>query len=264
MSGTLDDDSHLYAQLAKVLQSRIENGTYLAGTLMPSQNDLVREFEVSRPTVIEALRVLKQKGLIETKAGRGSFVRRTHLDGLDAPQHLYDVLDRKERTSNTDLLIAGVVATPPRVAPFLFDTDGKVFLRQYVKHGPGPSEEPQELVSLWFRLSMINGTNFTSPEPLDVSVRQHLEDRTGMFLDHAMEQTDARRASEAEASALNIEMGAPVLERFTTFWRDGLEEMPFLSVSIVRIGGREPQFEKYVIKRLRHLPDLTSSPYLIA
>src|SRR5437660_10962403 len=62
-------------RVVRALRARIEDGTYRPGDLLPSQHDLVREFGVSRPTVIEALRVLRQEGWIETQAARGSFVR---------------------------------------------------------------------------------------------------------------------------------------------------------------------------------------------
>ncbi|MFI7463697.1 GntR family transcriptional regulator [Nonomuraea sp. NPDC049646] len=44
------------AQLVEPLQNRIEPGDYPPGTLLPSENQLIKEFSISRPTVVVALR----------------------------------------------------------------------------------------------------------------------------------------------------------------------------------------------------------------
>ncbi len=64
-----------YAQVIAELQRRIENGEYPPGSLMPSEHQLSGEFGIARPTVVRALRVLRQEGWIETQQGKGSFVR---------------------------------------------------------------------------------------------------------------------------------------------------------------------------------------------
>ncbi|MFI7043955.1 GntR family transcriptional regulator [Streptosporangium sandarakinum] len=56
-----------YAQLVQTLQRRIEAGTYPPGSLLPSENQLIQEFGVSRPTVVAALRVLREQGWIESQ-----------------------------------------------------------------------------------------------------------------------------------------------------------------------------------------------------
>src|SRR5690349_21858984 len=55
---------------------------------LPSETDLANEFGVSTVTVREALTALRQRGLIETRRGRGggSFVRTPTEDTIDAFQ----------------------------------------------------------------------------------------------------------------------------------------------------------------------------------
>ena len=63
-----------YHQLTRILQERIEDGTYpLAGTL-PTENELCREFSVSRHTIREALRRLTDSGLVARRQGSGTQV----------------------------------------------------------------------------------------------------------------------------------------------------------------------------------------------
>src|ERR1035441_565303 len=64
-----------YAQIVNAIQRRIGDGTYPPGSLLPSETQLVREFAVSRPTVVRALEVLRSQGWIDREHGRGSYVR---------------------------------------------------------------------------------------------------------------------------------------------------------------------------------------------
>jgi LacI family transcriptional regulator len=58
----------------EVLQREIATGAYPDGRL-PTEADLVRRFAASRPTVARALDALRQQGLIERRAGQGTFLR---------------------------------------------------------------------------------------------------------------------------------------------------------------------------------------------
>ncbi|MFD6023698.1 FadR/GntR family transcriptional regulator [Streptomyces griseoluteus] len=56
------------------LRGAIERGEYAIGDKLPSEAELCRTLEVSRPVVREALRALHTMGLTDTRTGRGTFV----------------------------------------------------------------------------------------------------------------------------------------------------------------------------------------------
>lgn len=215
MAGTQDEASRKYERLVRALRARIEDGTYPPGTLLPSQHDLVREFDLSRPTVIEALRILRQEGWIETQTGRGSFVRgRVPLGTVTISQPGQQMLERAESDVSAELLQAGIVVAPARVTNLLdLPAGSKAFLRQYVLRD---ADEPTELVSAWFPLDLTAGTELASPEPLTEGIRRHLQQRKGVRLDHAVERVIARAATPDEAATLNIPPGSPVLNLLVT------------------------------------------------
>jgi GntR family transcriptional regulator len=215
MAGTQDEASRKYERLVRALRARIEQGIYPPGTLLPSQHELVREFDVSRPTVIEALRILRQEGWIETQTGRGSFVRgRVPLSNVTTNQPGQQMLERAESDVSAELLQAGIVVAPARVTNLLDLREGsKAFLRQYVLRG---ADEPIELVSAWFPLDLTAGTELASPEPLTEGIRRHLQQRKGVRLDHAVERVIARAATADEATILDIAPGSPVLNLLVT------------------------------------------------
>jgi GntR family transcriptional repressor for pyruvate dehydrogenase complex len=57
----------------------IKSGAYGADERLPTEHDLAAEFEVSRPVIREALKRLRDQGLIYSRRGAGSFVRATGL-----------------------------------------------------------------------------------------------------------------------------------------------------------------------------------------
>jgi GntR family transcriptional regulator len=63
-----------YLQLADILRERIARGHWRAGAKLPSLEELVREFDVARVTVRQAVDVLAREGLLSPERGRGTFV----------------------------------------------------------------------------------------------------------------------------------------------------------------------------------------------
>lgn len=57
----------------------IKSGTYAPDERLPTEHDLAAEYQVSRPIVREALRKLRDQGLIYSRQGSGSFVRQMGL-----------------------------------------------------------------------------------------------------------------------------------------------------------------------------------------
>jgi DNA-binding FadR family transcriptional regulator len=65
----------LSAQVARQIEDLITSGTWPVGTRIPPENDLVAQLNVSRNTIREALRSLAHTGMIEARAGDGTYVR---------------------------------------------------------------------------------------------------------------------------------------------------------------------------------------------
>lgn len=75
MNGPLPRQT-LVTALEERLRSEIEEGTYAPGELLPPERDLAARYGIARATVKQALVRLEQLGLIETRQGVGSRVRR--------------------------------------------------------------------------------------------------------------------------------------------------------------------------------------------
>ena len=64
-----------YRKLYEKLRSLIEDGTYIRGDLLPSENELCAAHHLTRPTVRNALDMLVNDGFIIRHQGKGSIVQ---------------------------------------------------------------------------------------------------------------------------------------------------------------------------------------------
>ncbi len=71
----------LYEQVANLLESQILNQLE-DGDLLPSEQQLAEKFLVSRTIIREAQKLLKERGLIDSKAGKGTYVTRLHAQDI--------------------------------------------------------------------------------------------------------------------------------------------------------------------------------------
>jgi DNA-binding GntR family transcriptional regulator len=63
-----------YAQIARDLKEKIANGTYPVGTSLPTEEKLSERYAVSRNTVREALRQLRETNLVASRRRAGTVV----------------------------------------------------------------------------------------------------------------------------------------------------------------------------------------------
>src|SRR6266568_3324283 len=64
----------LYQQIAGDLRSRIEGGDMPPGSRLPTEIELMEKYAASRNTVRDAIKVLTNRGLVETRPGQGTYV----------------------------------------------------------------------------------------------------------------------------------------------------------------------------------------------
>lgn len=69
-----------YRRLYELLRKHIKEGVYREGDLLPSENELCRIYEMTRPTVRQALGCLATEGFIRKHQGKGSIVQNQQRD----------------------------------------------------------------------------------------------------------------------------------------------------------------------------------------
>src|SRR5258708_9890102 len=66
--------SRLYEQIVQQIEESIVKGDLKAGDQLPAERELAQRFGVSRTAVREAVKALREKGLVEAYSGRGTFI----------------------------------------------------------------------------------------------------------------------------------------------------------------------------------------------
>jgi GntR family transcriptional repressor for pyruvate dehydrogenase complex len=93
------------AKLSDVIVEQLENmileGSLLPGERLPPERELAKQFEVSRPSLREAIQKLEAKGLVTRRQGGGTFVKNQLEEGLSDP--LFNLIS-KHPESQFDLL----------------------------------------------------------------------------------------------------------------------------------------------------------------
>jgi GntR family transcriptional regulator, transcriptional repressor for pyruvate dehydrogenase complex len=88
--------SRLYEQIVEQIEASIQKGALKPGDQLPAERDLATQFGVSRTAVREAVKALREKGLVEAYPGRGTFVTSDTSNGIRL------TLDRMIRTGQLE------------------------------------------------------------------------------------------------------------------------------------------------------------------
>jgi len=74
----VDNDKHgppKYFQISREIIARIQSGALPPGTPVPSENEIIEQYQVSNTTARKALLELEREGWVSRRKGRGTFVR---------------------------------------------------------------------------------------------------------------------------------------------------------------------------------------------
>lgn len=86
--------SRLYEQIVQQVEESVDKGALKPGDQLPPERELAEQFGVSRTAVREAVKALREKGLVEAYPGRGTFI----TDGTS--YSIRQSLDRMTRSGN--------------------------------------------------------------------------------------------------------------------------------------------------------------------
>jgi GntR family transcriptional regulator len=70
----------LYEQVADWVAAEIEAGRLVPGAKFPDSRDLAYDWGVAYQTVRRAMRELKERGLVESRVGKGTYVKDAEAD----------------------------------------------------------------------------------------------------------------------------------------------------------------------------------------
>ena len=81
----------VYKQVISQIEQKIISGQYQPGFQLPSMNELAADLEISKETIKKAYTILRDKGVIEPRQGKGFYVRGT---GEERPLRILLLFDK--------------------------------------------------------------------------------------------------------------------------------------------------------------------------
>ncbi len=196
-----------YQQIAEDLRSRLADGEFTDGRLLPSESDLSASYEASRVTIRRALEQLRAEGLVESRQGFGWSVCAEPLrQDLSRLATIDAQLAAAGVSSKRRIVDFGFVESPLRVRELLGE---KTVLE--VRRVQMGDDSPLARVTVW------------CPEELGASLSRDDVERSSFLeqlpvaLGGATQTIGADAARPGDAELLDIATGSPVLvvERIT-------------------------------------------------
>src|SRR6202051_134222 len=92
--------SRLFEQIVQRVEDSILRGQLKPGDQLPAERDLAQRFGVSRTAVREAVKTLREKGLVEAYSGRGTFVTNGTSQAIRQSLDLMIRINRQEGPAN--------------------------------------------------------------------------------------------------------------------------------------------------------------------
>jgi GntR family transcriptional regulator len=103
----MKSDDCLYLQVAHTLKNEIVGGVYPVGSRLPTEQELCQRFSVSRYTIREALRRLRDDNLVASRKGAGTTVILPRVPDPDG-QHLMSINDLVTFASSARLVVKSI------------------------------------------------------------------------------------------------------------------------------------------------------------
>lgn len=219
-----------YLQIADDLRRRIESPEFAAGTALPAEGSLQREYQASRNTIREAVRLLVQQHLVETRAGQGTFITEEivpfvstlstdPLVGLDGGEEgaTYPALARAQgREAGPGTPEVQLLRCPAQIAARLdLEDDARVVSRHQERYVDG---------ALWslqtsyypLRWVTLGATGLLEPENLTEGAVDHLATTIGLKQVGYRDLVWTRLPNDKERTAFNLTHNHQVLEVYRT------------------------------------------------
>jgi GntR family transcriptional regulator len=197
-------DKPLYEQLISFIKSDIDSGLLNVGDLLPSENEFCERYDISRPTVRQALSALEEQGLVVRMRGKGSFVTRPKVKrSLKTLYSFSDEVAAMGLKPKSRVIAYEVITPGDEIQSRLGLTDGeKVYSITRVRYA---GEEPIALEMAFIPTRM---SPFLTQEKVETgSLYKTLAAQEGIEIGYAKETYETATLSESEAKILGCAQG---------------------------------------------------------
>ncbi|MHC6628293.1 GntR family transcriptional regulator [Streptomyces globosus] len=210
-----------YLQIAEDIVQQIRAGVLKPGDQVPSEAEMVERYGVSGGTIRKAMTEIRASGLVDTRHGKGSYVKarppvrhrssdrfRRSLRRGGKAAYLAES-EQSGATAKVSVIFIGPMEAPEEIAQRLDVEPGTQILarrRLYFRNGT-----PVETATSYLPWDVVKDIpELFAENPGGGGIYARLEDHGHVFAEF-VETLQARPAAKAEASELALSPGAPVV-----------------------------------------------------
>lgn len=202
-----DSGVPLHLQLKKILEAKVRGGAWAPDQMIPTENELMEQYRVSRTTVRQALASLAAEGLLRRQQGKGTFVAQTRIaHSLDSLAGFVEILQQQGLTPEIEVISVTRQEAPPEARRHLdLEEDRRVIAVERLVRVDG---EP-----LFWSHSYLSTalTAAASREKLRTTTLFRWLEEAGYKPNETWQSMSARRATSEEAAVLALKRGSPVM-----------------------------------------------------
>ena len=198
----------LYFQLKEIVKEKIDNGELKSGDLIPSEREFKERYDISRPTIRQALKELVNEGLLHREKGKGTFVSKPKINYgfIQKFTTFYDDMEKKGYKTKTKVVNMEVEKARMSLAKKLnIKKDEKVIIIDRVRY---IQDEPVVIVKNHIPYNLSPGLKSQKLE--DKSLYRLLADKFKIKPYKAEITLEPINADEYDAKALKVDIGAPM------------------------------------------------------
>lgn len=198
----------LHAQITEALRLQIKDAQLKPGENFPSERELAERYGVSRMTVRQALRHLRQENLIYHERGVGTFVTDRKLDVHTRNLNGFseEMISLGLVPSSRVLRLEQEAASEQIIEDLDLTANEKVYHLERLRLA---DDEPMAFESTYLPAKLC--PQLDKIDLTKTSLYQILEDDYNVRMHHAAESLEAAAASSFVAAQLGIKKGAPIL-----------------------------------------------------
>ncbi len=237
--------SPLYRWLTEMLRDEIAQGLYKPGDALPTEEELMRRYNLSSTTVRRAVHDLAREGLIYRKAGKGTFVKRAKIEeNLLHLTSFAEEMQSRQIQASFKLVQAQSVVPPVDLARALrLGPQDRVFLIERIQLA---NHEPVALAQGYWHCAI--GEKLAQQDLAQIPLYKIVEGTLHIPLVEADETISATIADADLARKLKTRANAPLLIRRRLTYTTEMRPVEFTTTFY-----RADRYE-YKIRLARHNP----------
>lgn len=213
-----------HEQVAAELREQILTGDLAPGAQLPSTAQLMARFDAANATIQRALKSLKDEGFLNSRVGKGVFVRNQPPLVIDTGAYL-----PPDGTFSYQLLDVETLDPPADVAAALGLADGgKAIRRRRILLHDG---QPLELSASYYPVDIAAGTALSAPGKIKGGAPKILAD-LGLPQRTFVDRVSARPPTREEVEMLDLPVRTPVIRQLRVVLSD--DDRPVEASALVK------------------------------